>query len=508
MNFDDISSDVNPIDLFSTRAFGVTSDQVRLIQTHISWVVLAGAYAYKLKKPVAFPFLDYGSLQKRQQFVVKEMERNRNWAGSLYLDVVGLHGKFGEVVFGDATDEVEWCLRMHRFDQEDCLLRHAEHGLIPRKWIDDLAEHFVAAHAAARPAAVDSPWGTAQSLSLQLDQCCLDIEVATKKMGVSADPQRIDAILQARLRTIEPILSDRKKQGFIRECHGDLHLGNLIRWQGHTVGFDAIEFNPDFFWIDVWNDVAFTIMDLDWHKQKENAARLTNAYAESTGDYAGLAMLSVFLAYRALVRSRIAALRVQQNTIDSDVARFALRDMLGYLELANGYLHTESPMLFITHGVSGSGKSKGSERCIESRRAIRIRTDVERKRLAGIDRLAAGDERIYTVEFTKSTYQRCIDLARQVLAAGFSVVIDGTFLKGWQRELAYNLGREMSVQVEILDFDAPVNVLKERISRRTADPSDATLDVLARQLAEREPLSEMERSLVRNSVSLSSDIDH
>jgi aminoglycoside phosphotransferase family enzyme/predicted kinase len=497
MNFDDIPSDINPLGLFSKHAFEVAEDQVRLIQTHISWVVLAGQYAYKLKKPVAFPFLDYGSLQKRQQFCLKEMERNKSWAGSLYIDIVGLHGDPGEVVLGEPTAEVEWCLRMHQFDQADCLLKQAELGKIPKEWIDDLAQHFVSAHSVASVAANDTLWGTSKSLSLQLDQCCLDIEIAARKMDVEIDVKSIDDCLQARLKKIESVMQRRKQLGFVRECHGDLHLGNVIRWQGHTVGFDAIEFNPDFYWIDVWNDVAFTIMDLDWRGQADNASRLMNAYAEGCGDYGGLELLSVFTSYRALVRARIAALRVHQNSAESEVAHSSVREMTGYVELAERYLQKVSPKLWITHGVSGSGKSIGSERCVEEYRAIRIRTDVERKRLAGIDRLAPGNATIYSSEFTRATYLRCVELARVVISAGYSVVIDGTFLKRWQRDLAYGLANDLAVEFEILDFDAPVEMLRERILKRASDPSDATLEVLDRQIAERETLVANERCFVK-----------
>lgn len=497
MNFDDIPSDINPLGLFSKHAFEATHDPLRLIQTHISWIVLAGPFAYKLKKPVAFPFLDYGTLQKRQDFCRKELERNKSWAGSLYIDIVGLHGRQGEVFLGEPTAEVEWALRMHQFDQADCLLNQAEIGKIPNTWIDDLAEHFVAAHASADVAAPDSPWGTTKSLSLQLDQCCVDIQAAARKMNVEVDVQGIDSCLQSRLQDVAALMQRRKQNGFIRECHGDLHLGNLIRWQGHTVGFDAIEFNPDFYWIDVWNDVAFTIMDLDWRGQADRASRLMNAYAEGGGDYSGLELMPVFTAYRALVRARIAALRVLQNAKESNVCQSSPSEMMGYIKLSQRYLETHIPKLWITHGVSGSGKSKGSEQCVEEYRAIRVRTDVERKRLAGIGRLEAGPSLIYSADYTRATYERCIELARKILKAGYSVVLDGTFLKRWQRELAYRLSDETEVELEILDFEAPLEVLRERIATRTNDPSDATQDILERQLAERESLDVEELQLVR-----------
>jgi len=497
MNFDDISGNSNPINFFSQRAFDVRLDQIRLIQTHISWIVLAGNLAFKLKKPVAFPFLDYSSLKNRQEFCLKEMERNKAWAASLYIDIAGLHGEKGEVVFGAPASDVEWCLRMHQFDQDDCLLKHAEKGTIPKDWIDDLAQYLLQAHASARRAGGDSPWGTALSLRKQIDQCFWDIHIANQKMGLSVDVPSLDGKLPARLSQLESMLEQRKREGYVRECHGDLHLGNLIRWQDHTVGFDAIEFNPDFYWIDVWNEVAFTLMDLDWRGQQENAARLRNAYAEGSGDYAGLELLPVFNAYRALVRARIAALRIHQLEETTDVARRSVDEMRGYYRLSQIYLQVQRPKLWITHGLSGSGKSRGSERCVEKYGAIRIRTDVERKRLAGIDRLQLGNRGIYSSDFTRATYSRCIELARIVLKSGYSVVLDGTFLKQWQRELAYGLASEFALEIEILDFDAPVHVLRDRISNRKGDPSDATLEVLEQQIAAREALTDKERRLIR-----------
>jgi uncharacterized protein len=498
MNFDSEPNGESPLVYFAENAFDVSLSSVRLIQTHISWVLLAGKFAYKFKKPVAFPFLDYGSLEKRQQFCQKELERNRKWAGSLYIDIVGLHGDRGSVSLGEPTSDVEWGLRMHQFSQDDCLLAQADKGPIPSAWIDDLAEHFVAAHADAKWAAADSPWGTGASLSQQLDQCCLDVRAAANKMEETIDIESEDRLLQAKLQAVESRLTERRKLGFVRECHGDLHLGNLIRWQGHTVGFDAIEFNPDFYWIDVWNDVAFTIMDLDWRKQSASASRLINAYAEGSGDYGGLELLPLFTAYRALVRARIAALRILQESNKSDVARDSLQAMKSYLGLAEHYFSTKKPKLWITHGLSGSGKSKGIEPLIESQRVIRIRTDVERKRLAGIDRLQVGEAAIYSAAFTERTYRRCTELAAMLLDAGYSVVIDGTFLKRWQREWAYDIGNRMSVAVEVLSFNAPVEVLRERISSRMGDPSDATGEVLSRQIAEQEPLTADEQTRVRS----------
>lgn len=488
MNFDDLPMIKVDEKIFDQVKFPHSSESIQLIQTHISWVFLVGSYAYKLKKPVAFPFLDYSTLAKRQQYCLEEQERNRKWAGDLYVEIVGIHGELGGLSLGAPQADVEWAIKMHRFSQDDCLLLQAQKGPLPSEWIDDLAKHLVQTHQDARVLDKESAWGKSDSLEKQFDQCFIDAAAASQKMNRGLDTDKLREELYCILANSEPILLRRRDQGYIRECHGDLHLSNIIRWRGHTVGFDAIEFNPDFYWIDVWNDVAFTVMDLDWRSQGKAASRLINFYAEGSGDYDGLSVLNLYLAYRALVRARIAALRVLQNNPESIVARDSITEMEGYLKLSQAYFGDPKPQLWITHGVSGSGKSTAMEPMLERQRMIRIRSDVERKRLAGLKASEAGPPEIYTAEFTQKTYVHCMELAKKVLKAGFSVIIDATFLKHWQRSLALQLSEELSVPFHIATFTAPVDELLRRVRLRRGDASDADEEVVRQQLTKQEPL--------------------
>ncbi|MEY4567234.1 MAG: hypothetical protein RLY14_2204 [Planctomycetota bacterium] len=482
----------NPAKLFHRLSFAHQVDRIQMLETHISWVYLTGSYAYKVKKPVAFPFLDYSTLATRQKFCQLELERNRKWAGDLYIELVGLHGEEGDIRIGSADSHVEWAIRMHEFSQVDCLAKLAPKGPLPQVWIDDLAEHLVEAHQQADPVELNSEYGRAESLRQQLIQCFIDINNAAQHQSQSIDYSRVEGLIFQKLEHLGQLLDARRSEGRVRECHGDLHLANLIRWKEKTVGFDAIEFNADFYWIDVWSDVAFAIMDLDSVGQYQAASRLLNRYAENSGDYQGLECLIVYLAYRALVRARINSLRIIQNPPQSQVAHDALAEMIKYLKLAEGYFRERPLCIWMTHGVSGSGKSTGMLGVIDRSRAVRVRSDVERKRLAGLNAIERGPASIYTPEFSRATYSRCIELCRKILKAGFPAIIDATFLKRWQRELVYRLGKELGVPVRIARFEAEPSELVSRVMNRKGDASDATAEVVVRQLAEQEPLSDEE----------------
>jgi predicted kinase len=287
----------------------------------------------------------------------------------------------------------------------------------------------------------------------------------------------------------------------IRECHGDLHLGNVALVGGEPIIFDCIEFDPAMRWIDVVSDVAFAVMDLQAGGRADLAARLLNAYLEITGDYAGVAVLRFYVAYRAMVRAKIALLRAAQQPPGTErsasVATFRLQ-----LELTLLYTRPAPAALIIMHGFAGSGKSTLAQRLVEEMGGIRIRTDVERKRLHGTAsrRISAGgDSALYTPDATRATYARVMDLARHVVAAGHVAIVDATFLRRWQRDLFRGLAAHAGVPFVIVDLVAPEHLLRERIvhrSRQGSDVSDADTCVLAEQMRSHEPLADDERSAV------------
>jgi hypothetical protein len=274
-----------------------------------------------------------------------------------------------------------------------------------------------------------------------------------------------------------------------------MHLGNMVRQDGEVVVFDCIEFNESFRWIDVLNEVAFVVMDLYDRSRPDLARRFLNTYLEGTGDYSGLTVLPFYLTYRAVVRAKVDRLRMAQNSVPAIERQRLDDDFRGYLDLAERSIRPPAPRLMITHGASGSGKTTGAQPVIEALGAIRIRSDVERKRLAGLAPLSRTDsalnDDIYSESATQQTYARLAELAAATIRAGFSVIVDATFLKRHDRVRFRELAERLGVPFLILDFQAHLEVLRQRVALRDAvgrDASEATLDVLRRQLETAEPL--------------------
>jgi hypothetical protein len=321
-------------------------------------------------------------------------------------------------------------------------------------------------------------------------------------LSEQADLQQLDALeawAQSSYERLQPLLSERKAQGFIRECHGDIHLGNAAQIDGRVVLFDCIEFNEPFRFTDVTADIAFLAMDLEDRGLKCLARRFISGWLERTGDYAALQLLNFYKAYRAMVRGKVALFRLGQE--ESSVQRAViLRQYRAYAALAESYSAIPSPFLAITHGVSAVGKSHVAMRLVEALGTIRLRSDIERKRLFGEqsaetkDQLTAG---IYSTDASQATYQRLHQLARQTLLAGFPVVIDATYLKAAQRQAASEVAEETGVPFLILDCQAPQAVIASWLEQRRSegqDPSDATLEVIQAQQTSREPLDDEEQS--------------
>ncbi len=293
----------------------------------------------------------------------------------------------------------------------------------------------------------------------------------------------------------------RRASGLVRECHGDLHLGNIALVDDEVTLFDCIEFNERMRWIDVVSDIAFTVMDLQHRGRRDLAQRLLNAYLERTGDYSGLAVLPYYLAYRAMVRAKVAGLRAAQMS-PGDARSAALADCRAHLALARTEAEAGSPAIVITRGLSGSGKTTLSQALLERIGALRLRSDVERKRLQGLPadaRTGADiDAGIYAPDASRATYARLLSVARTIAGAGRIALVDAAFLSRWQRDAFRALADELDVPLVIVEFVASEATLRRRIVERGAagnDASDADLSVLAHQLRHQEPLDEDERAL-------------
>ncbi len=471
---------------------------VDVVETHISWVVLAGDYAYKIKKPLDLGFLDFSTLAKRRAACDEEVRLNRRLAPDLYLDVVGIGGEADFPRIGGPPPHVEYAVRMRRFDRAQELDRLLAAGALAAERIDELAAAVARFHAGVPRATPADPYGTA---AVGLANAVANFAHVSRLEHAADVGARVDALHRwtlAEHARVAPAMDARLADGFVRECHGDLHLANIVLFAGRVTVFDCIEFNPALRWIDTMAEIAFTAMDLVHRGRRDLAQRFVNGYLEATGDYAGLAVLRFYVVYRAMVRAKIAAIRTAQEADAAARAR-GHADLLAHLALAEGFARPSRRALLVTCGASGSGKSVAAGALADTGDWIRVRSDVERKRLAG---LAAGDRSgsglaagLYTGDMTGQTYARLAALARTVLGAGYPVIVDATFLARAQRARFRALAAELGVPFAILVPRTPVATMRARVAAREAaggDASEATVAVLERQLAAAEPLADDE----------------
>ncbi len=474
---------------------------VHLVETHISWVLLAGPYAYKIKKPVDLGFLDFSTLARRRRFCEEELRLNRRLAPSLYLGVAPITGSpEAPRVEGKGT-AFEYAVKMRAFPQDAQLDRMLAAGRLVPDIIEAVGRRIARFHLhEAAPAPPGAGFGTPASVAAPVHQT---LDQLAEALGPGTDRNMLAAIrswCERELRRLRAVLENRARNGHVRECHGDLHLRNLAWVDGQAMAFDAIEFSETLRWIDTMSDIAFLYMDLEARGHPELAARLMLVYLEETGDYPGVAVLRLYLVYRALVRAKVDALRALQPGLADGEAGTLRAECRHYLKLARRYTMPPRPVLFITHGLSGSGKTTTAGAVALCWPALRVRSDVERKRLAGLAaHVPSGsglDTGLYRPEMTRRTYVRLWRAAATALAAGFSMVVDAGFLAaGWRRRFQ-RLARRRGAAFLILDCQAPIRELARRIDHRRRqgrDASEATLAVLHRQRRTADPLTRDER---------------
>jgi len=466
-----------------------------VIETHISWVLLTGQYVYKIKKPVNFGFLDFSTLEKRHFYCEEELRLNRRLAPGLYLDVVTIHGSEEHPEVNGQGAVIEYAVRMQQFPQSAQLDRILEKHGLDKFVMDDLAGKVANFHLSLNSQEQGSCYGDFSHVG----QAVLDNyeHIRTSLHDQISAPllDKLEDWSKQQLEELAEVIQQRKAQGFVRECHGDMHLRNIALWDGDIIIFDCIEFNKNFYHIDVMSDISFLVMDLEARGQEPLAQRFLNSYLEVTGDYEGLRLLCFYKVYRALVRAKVDALRTGQEEFGTKEYDQTVEDFLQYVKLAERYIHPSTPCLLINHGLSGSGKSFGTRLLLEKYPAIQIRSDVERKRLFQVakesNNTAAVNEGIYSSEASHRTYGRLVDLADCLLAAGYSVVVDAANLKSQQRQQFIELAKSLDIPYYILNFKASEEILRKRVKERAqhgSDISDATLEVLENQIAGYEPL--------------------
>jgi len=467
----------------------------RVMETHISWVLLTGPYAYKIKKPVDLGFLDFSTLEKRRHYCEEELRLNRRLAPALYLAVVPITGSTATPTLGGEGPIIEYAVKMREFPQDAQLDRVLERGELKGEHIGRLAQTVAEFHARAAVAAAESPFGSAELIRQPVLE---NFKQIRPHLDDGEDRELLDKLQvwseKAHARLAE-VWQTRKRNGFIRECHGDMHLGNMALVDGEVLLFDCLEFNEHLRWIDVMSEVAFVTMDLYDRGRPGLAHRFLNDYLQHSGNYEGLQVLRFYQVYRALVRAKVACIRLAQAGVPETERATGRMQYRQYLHLAERYTHPIPTPLIITHGLSGSGKTTISNALLESSGAVRVRSDVERKRLYGLSAEAHSESGVatglYSPDATTRAYERLAALARTIITAGFPVIVDAAFLQHRQREKFHDLAERLQVPFVIFHCSTSPEDLRRRIQRRTAqgrDASEATLQVLEHQLLTQDPL--------------------
>jgi aminoglycoside phosphotransferase family enzyme/predicted kinase len=481
-----------------------TGRPVALVETHISWLLLTEDLAYKLKKPVCLPFVDFSTLALRRYFCEEELRLNRRLAPSLYLEVVPVRGTAQTPRIVGGGEPIDYAVCMQRFPPGALLSEMLDARQLQACHLDRLAQRLADFHRCA-PSQVPSP---AFGMPKQVLDAVLDV---LAQLEAAYGTQRIDALrvwVVEQAQALRDTWLARRRERAVRECHGDLHLGNAVRIGDDVTAFDCIEFDPALRWIDVMGDVAFLTMDLKAHDRADLAFGFLDAYLQHSGDYGGVVVLNFYEVYRALVRSLVGSLR-SRGTGGSAPATGP--DYLACAELLakNG---VGVARLLITHGVSGSGKTTVARQLLVCGNAIRVRSDVERKRLFGMEALQRSvGERIdiYTCDATRRTFERLLGCARIALQAGYPVIADAAFLRRNERQVFHSLAAQLRVPFAILHCRANESELRRRVLARNAggqDASEADIAVLERQLVLQEPLDAEERAFVLD-VSTDEPID-
>jgi len=464
----------------------------QVIETHISWVILTGPFAYKVKKPVNFGFLDFTGLESRAHFCAEELRLNQRLTDDLYLDVLPVTGSVEAPQLGGDGPVIEYVLKMRQFPQTGLLSTLQANGELTTQHIDEMAEQIARFHLSAPKVPAEHDAGTPDSVMAPVSQNFEQILPFLSDKNDLLQLEALKAWAESSFERLKPLFAQRKAEGFTRECHGDIHLGNATVINGKVVIFDCIEFNEPFRFTDVWADTGFLAMDLEDRGLKSLARRFISQYLELTGDYQGLEVLNFYKAYRALVRAKVALFSMPADATPVQRAT-TLRQYRNYANLAESYSTIPSRFMAITHGVSAVGKSHVAMRLVEALGAIRLRSDVERKRLFG-EQTVANDVQagIYSADASAATYARLHEIAEVILHAGFPVVIDATYLKREQRDSAAKIAEATGTPFLILDCNAPQAVIESWLAIRQADqkdPSDATLAVIEAQQASREALT-------------------
>ena len=480
--------------LLSAEAYPHPVQTVQLVETHVSWVLLAGEFAYKIKRPVQYSFVDQRSLEQRQFLCQEEVRLNHRFAPELYLGVCPVTQRAGAAQMAGVGPVIEHAVKMVRFSRDNELDRLLEAGGIEPAELDLFGHDLAGIHGrlpVAQAAQRHAPAGTSAAVVLHnLDECVR----AGQALGWTADVRALQTPLEELLASSAPLRAQRLAHGRVRECHADLHARNIVRCGTRLIAFDCLEFDPALRWIDVADEIAFLLADLHARQQPLHAQAFLEGYLTHSGDYEACALQPLYQTHRALVRATVTALSAtREGTPGGDISA-ARTQYEAYVERAHRAAAPQQPLLVLMCGLSGSGKTWLARQLAPALAAVHLRSDIERKRLAALsltDRsgaaLGAG---LYSRQMTQSVYDRLAECAADALRGGYTAIADATFGRAADRSHLREVATRLGARSCVVYCRAPRHVLQTRIverERRQDDPSEANLAVLAWQEERFEP---------------------
>ena len=483
--------------------------EFQVLETHISWVILTGDYAYKIKKPMDFGFLNFSTLDRRKHFCEEELRLNKRLADSLYLEVLPITGSADSPALGGNGEAFEYAIRMRQFDQDGLFDKQQERGQLKPDQLTSLARQVAEFHETLPPVATDKPLGTPEAVFAGMQENFDQIRPMIEDKSLLDQLDNMEAWTRATFERFQPLIEQRHAEGFVRECHGDLHLANITVYQNEVTVFDCIEFSEPFRWIDVINDLAFLLMDLESRGEHRLANLILNHYLEYRGDFQALPLLTLYKAYRAMVRGKIALFTMGNPSLSESERSDLMQRYRDYAQLAEDYSSFPNPYLLATTGLSASGKSVVSKDMAAELGLIRLRSDIERKRLFGLGPLDDSKSDIganlYTEEANQRTYERLAGLSKELLLAGMPVIVDAACLRQAERDLLTDVAENLGLPFALIHCEAPVESRQEWLRKRDGDASEATEEFLDTQAGWFEPLTDQEKT---HTVHLYTDQDH
>ncbi|MGB3494618.1 MAG: AAA family ATPase [Elainellaceae cyanobacterium] len=454
---------------------------VQLIQTHISYILLTGEYAYKVKKPLDFGFLNYSTLEKRKHFCEEELRLNQRAASEIYIDVLPLTQDGEQFRLNGSGEAVEYAVRMRQFPQDTLLSRLFAEDRLPESLLNELAIAIADFHKKATTNDYIRGFGQAAAVREAFDENYAQTEAYIGGPQTQKQFDETRAYTDRFFEEQQALFQQRIDQDLIRECHGDLHLGNICYWNDRLYLFDCIEFNEPFRFVDVMFDIAYIVMDLEVGDRPDLSALFLSTYVEQTGDWKGLEVLPIYVSRQTYVRAKVTSFLLGDPSIaDAEKAKIS-EAAAKYYTLAWKYTQPKKGRLILMSGLSGSGKSTTARLISKQCGAVQIRSDAVRKHLAGIPLSQRGDDSLYTAEMSQKTYSELLALGVQLAQAGYSIILDAKYDRANFRQEAIAQANQYQIPIDIVYCDAPEQVRRDRLQQRSGDIADATAALIPQQ---------------------------